>query len=165
MLTQANLKMILHYDEETGNFHRKLRQKGIQTVGEIAGTLTSYGYIRISLFSKQYMAHRLAYLYMEGELPNKYIQVDHIDRNRANNKWSNLRKATNMDNSYNTVMRKSNTSGVKGVSQHKTTKMFEAYLSANGSKVYLGSYLTLEEATKAVRIAREELHGEFANHG
>lgn len=82
MLTQSELKNKLTYNPETGLFGRK---------NKIAGSLRPNGYIQIGINKKLFRAHRLAFLYMTGEWPKS--DVDHIDMDRKNNKWANLREA------------------------------------------------------------------------
>ena len=90
-LTQEYLKSILDYDLDTGIFTWKINKAKRTKIGDIAGW--SYnGYREIEINDKKYKAHRLAWLYVYGEMPNKLI--DHIDGNRSNNKISNLREAT-----------------------------------------------------------------------
>jgi len=89
-VNQEELKAKLDYDPETGIFTRE---------GEIAGTITNNGYVQISINNEPYLAHRLAFLYMEGKLPKNC--VDHIDRCRLDNSWTNLRHATKGENQYN----------------------------------------------------------------
>ena len=108
MITQARLKELLTYDPETGYFTRNVNVKGANA-GERAGTITAKGYIAIGIDRKHYLAHRLAFLYMTGEWPKEL--VDHKDTIKINNKWENLREATNSQNKRNVGARKTNKSG------------------------------------------------------
>jgi len=86
------------------------------------------------------LAHRLAFLYMEGVFPPN--QVDHIDRNRKNNRWENLRTATNAENCRNRT-------GVIGVYENKKTGGWYASIGVEGKSKYLGYFKTKEDALKA----------------
>jgi len=114
ILTQNRLKELLEYNPETGLFIRKKTTASNAQVGNIAGFLNKHtGYKSIHIDGKEYYCHRLAFLYMNGFLPEK--QVDHINRIKDDNRWINLRNATSTENLQNTSLRKSNKSGEKGV--------------------------------------------------
>jgi hypothetical protein len=111
-LTQKRLKEVLHYDPETGMFTRKTNCGGAK-IGDIAGCINDIGYITISIDYKKQHAHRLAFLYMEGYLPED--DVDHINRIRNDNRWENLRHVSKSCNSRNLGISKHNKSGITGV--------------------------------------------------
>ncbi len=110
-LTQKVLREYLHYNLSTGIFTWKSKRPGI-TIGSKAGTALN-GYIAITLFGKRYLAHRLAFLYVEGYIPQ---QVDHEDRVRNHNWWDNLRVLNQSGNIQNASLRSDNKSSVVGVS-------------------------------------------------
>ncbi len=92
-------------------------------------------------------------------------QVDHIDGNGLNNQRHNLREATYNQNAHNVGKRRDNKSGVKGVFWEKRRAKWVAKLECFKKHYYCGEFDTLQAATEAVRAKREELHGEFCNHG
>ena len=98
-LTQEELKELLHYDPDTGVFTWKKGRQGRIKKGGIAGNEDQSGYCKIVVKGKRYGAHRLAFLYMEGYFPEH--QVDHINRDRGDNRWVNLREATHTCNMRN----------------------------------------------------------------
>lgn len=158
-LTQARLKVLLHYDPETGHFTWRVTRN--QTaIGSRAGSPSGDGYIRIKVDGQLQRAHRLAFLYMTGEFPPN--QVDHINRDRTDNRWENLRPATRRENEGNKGLRRDNTSGHRGVSWFKPAKKWAAYGYRNGRRVHLGYFASLEEAAAAAREWREENFGVFA---
>jgi hypothetical protein len=128
--------------------------------GKTAGAVTPRGYLSISISKTRFMAHRLAWLLHHGE-PVPEI-IDHTDRRPLNNRIANLRPATTSQNLFNAKTPLHNTSGVKGVSPHRTGG-FQMQIWAAG-KYYGRHFRTLEEATAARREAAIRLHGEFVRH-
>ena len=118
-MNQDDLKDLLHYDKDTGVF-TWLVSRGHAAVGKIAGCINAKGYLQIRIYGKTYRAHRLVFLYMEGKLPPD--QVDHINRDKTDNRWSNLRHATHLINQNN----KANNNAVIGVGFRKQNKKWFA---------------------------------------
>ena len=85
--------------------------------------------------------------------PENKTCVDHIDNIRKNNHVSNLRFATNKENSQNRKISKRNTSGIKGISYYKGSKKWQAYINIDGIRIYLGYFDNIEDAKQA-RIQR-----------
>lgn len=156
MITQAELKEQLHYDEETGIFTRKVSNSRRVKVGQVAGSLTYNGYIEICVNGKRFLAHRLAWFYMYGVWPVN--QIDHEDRIRHHNWKSNLRDLTQSQNNQNTGIPRSNTSGFKGVHFSKTYSKWVAQIKLHGKHTFLGHYDTPELASEAYKQAQEKLH-------
>ena len=153
-MNQSELRANLSYCPETGIFTRL-------STGREINTTNSAGYIVLKYKGKQYLGHRLAFIYMTGSAP-KY--VDHINGNKVDNSWNNLRECTLQHNNYNMKTTSLNTSGVKGVSWHKRLKKWQAYIKVNKKTKSLGYYKDLELAESVVREARDLYHGEFARH-
>lgn len=158
----AVLKSIIDYDQETGLFTWKNRtceygnHKAWNTKysGKTAGRKNDHtGYIEISIFDSRYRANRLAWFYSYGEDPKEFV-IDHKDGVKDNNKLSNLRKTTYSGNSHNKGAQKNNkSSGIKGVHYNKRDKRYNACISVNKESKYLGSFILLEDARKAVEQA------------
>lgn len=160
-ITATQLRQLLHYDQTTGVFTRMVATSANSRIGEIAGSLhAATGYVHLSLCGRKYLAHRLAWLYMTGKWPKN--QIDHINRNRADNRWSNLRSATNSENQRNSFVRSTNKSGEKGVIWHKRRRVWVVYIGVNGNNKYIGQFKAKQDAVFARRIAALEIHGEFA---
>lgn len=163
MLTQELLKTLLEYEPLSGNFIWRIRPAMSIHEGSIAGSITGTPkYIYITIKGKPYAAHRLAFLYMTGTIP-KFI--DHKDTNKLNNKWCNLREASHEENQANRPTSVTNKLGVKGVCWNVRERCFEAYVQKKGYKKQTKKFKTLEEAVVWVQETRQQLHGDFANHG
>lgn len=147
VLTQRELKRVLKYDKETGIFVWKKSLSNRVKSGDIAGSLDAAGYLSVRINKKAYYLHRLAFLYIEGYLPENL--VDHKDRNRKNNKWNNLREESSTCNSRNCCISKNNKSGITGVSWSKQANKWEASISKESKKIYIGSFINLEQAAEA----------------
>lgn len=132
-------------------------------LGRVAGSPFVRDYRRIAIDGKAYLSHRIIWLWHGNELPDGY-EIDHIDGNRENNRIENLRISTHVQNTQNAARRKDNSSGVKGVSWHKDHRKWQAYISINRKREYLGLYDDLSLAAKVVTEARNKLHGSFAKH-
>jgi hypothetical protein len=95
-------------------------------------------------------------------LDDPKILCDHQNRNGLDNQRSNLRSCTTAENSRNQGLRKTNTSGYKGVTFDKRDKKFKAEIRVNGKLKNLGLYKCPAEAAKAYDAAAANLHGEYA---
>lgn len=163
MITQDRLKEILHYDPETGVFTWLVSPSRGTKKGMVAGhDHKSSGYRVIAIKRKLIPAHRLAFLYMTGSIPEF---VDHINMIKLDNRWVNLRPATKSENNRNQKLRKDNKSGVKGVKWNKANKKWQVQITVNGHRMHLGLWDDLEAAELVSILAREKYHGEFANYG
>ncbi len=145
-----------------GELYWKVNPKFHNKIGTKVGHLHKNGYVTCGIARKNYYVHRIIYLMHYNQYPP---QVDHIDNNKANNKIENLRAATQQQNSCNEKLRVTNTSGVKGVYFNKRKQRWHARISQYYKEIHIGYFKTLEEAEKAIKEKRKELHKEFANHG
>ena len=155
-LTQARLKELLSYDPDTGEFMWVRRGRGFRFK---CGSVGLGGYISIRVDKKLYLAHRLAFLYAYGELPE--FDIDHINGNKKDNRLVNLRQATRAQNTFNVGVRRNNTSGYKGVSWDKGKGKFAAYAMICGKKKHLGRFDAAEEASAAYKAFAIDNHGKF----
>jgi hypothetical protein len=157
MVTQDRLKELMSYDQHTGQLTRLVRRGRMGAVGSVAGTVNTKGYVVVEIDANPYLAHRLAWLYMTGEMPG--MDIDHIDRNKANNRWANLRLATNSENHENRFEpQKNNKSGLLGVCLHKAAGRWVAQIKKDGRRIYLGLHDTPELAHQAYLEAKARLH-------
>jgi len=150
------LSQLLDYDPETGIFRWKQFRRWSAQKGDIAGYVTKKGYRKISIDCVDYGAHRLAWKIVYNEDPSD--QIDHIDRDKQNNKISNLRLATNQQNCMNVAAKKNNTSGIKGVYFNKKQQKWIARIGFNYKKINLGSFEKIEDAALAYKNAEKKYH-------
>lgn len=166
MVTQKRLKELVNYCEETGEF-TWLHSSGRAVEGQKAGYLrppkgNKTPYLVIGIDGNRYFAHRLAWLYMTGEMPAH--QIDHINGIGNDNRWENLRHVTNAENCKNMALGRKSASGARGVRRSRNGNRWEATIGVNYKLVWIGSFGTREEAIRA-RKAAEEAYGFHRNHG
>jgi hypothetical protein len=155
MLTQTRLKEVLDYNPETGVFTRRLKQSGVSQ-GKTSGSLTNEGYMVTSIDSKLYKCHRLAWLYMTGLWP--IGQIDHKNGNRSDNRFDNLRDVAKQQNTENQRKAQRSNKSTSVLGTWKNGNGFAARISHNNTKVYLGTFATVEEARAAYIAAKRLLH-------
>ncbi len=157
MITQSELKDILHYDQDTGVF-TWINPKRKLVINCVAGT-TFEGYIIIKINNKQYRAHRLAWLYVYGKFPSNLI--DHINGIRNDNRLCNLRECTNQQNLFNRKNESNNTSGFKGVYWETARQIWKVCIVVNNKHIYLGRFKEKQEAINSYLTSAKKYHGEF----
>jgi hypothetical protein len=109
---------------------------------------------------KLFRVHVLAWVIQTGEWPQH--RIDHINRNPADNRWCNLRPATQSQNMSNLLLTKASTSGHKGVHWHRAAGKWTAKIKVNKKSFYLGLFDNIENAIEAYRDASKKLHGAFS---
>jgi len=159
-ITQERLKEVLFYSPQFGIFVWKRFRRGGRK-GSIAGSVASNRYWVLRIDRVDYYAHRIAFLYMLGSIPD---QVDHVNGVRADNSFSNLRPATAQLNNRNKKVPVNSSSGIMGVSWHKTTGKWRAHIKVNRKFIHLGMYSHIFEAA-ASRKSAELFYGFHPNHG
>jgi hypothetical protein len=160
LITLERLRALLSYDPDTGLFQWIAPTSNRVCKGAIAGVKDkSTGYVRIRLDDTLYHAHRLAWLYMTGEWPTD--QIDHISRVKTDNRWSNLRQATQAENKRNLPVMRSNTSGVPGVTWFKRDQCWRAQIHYQGRGIALGYFSNFDDAVAARKAAEARYFGEF----
>jgi hypothetical protein len=161
LLTQKDLQNIIHYSPETGIFTWARPRKGIAVTDKV-GTLKPSGYIVILVKAKLYRAHRLAWLYMTGNWPEN--EIDHINGDRSDNRFCNLREATKAQNNWNRKIRKDSKTGVKNVLHYPKWGLYYVKITANKVSHSFGPYKTLQEAEKVAHEKRIQIHGNFISY-
>lgn len=158
--TQEQIKKLLDYDAETGIFVWKERNnKAFNThyAGKVAGRFDKKGYVSIDVkpVKVHCLAHRLAWIYVHGVNPT---ELDHINKDKSDNRISNLREVEHINNSRNYNLRKDSLSGVNGVCFHKRYKAWRARIKVNYKCIHLGMFQTFDEAVNA-RYEAEQRYG------
>lgn len=160
-LSLDRVREALNYNPETGVFTWRIRVGKKVRVGSVAGSKTSKGgYVLINLDRNVALAHRLVWFYVYGEWPSE--QVDHINGDRADNRLSNLRLANQSQNSCNCRLRKTNTSGYRGVSWSKEKRKWVSRIVKDHKQHVLGYFKSKDEAYYAYLQAADRLHGEYS---
>ncbi len=167
--SQETIKSLLEYDQDTGVFKWKKRDFlwwNTRYAGRVAGVINCRGYMIIQLGKKNkislnYMAHRLAWIYMNGSISME-LEIDHINGVSTDNKISNLRLCNQSQNLSNRCENKNRKNKLpKGV-EKQSGNTFCARITSNGKRIYLGNFPTSELAQSAYCKAALKYHGEFA---
>ncbi len=156
MLTVEELRRRLHYDPQSGVFTWQESGRA-GWVGRKAGCMSDWGYLIIRIDGKGISAHRLAWLYMHGTWPEH--QIDHINRDKLDNRIGNLRDVAQAINQHNRASaRADNKSGRLGVSFQRRAGKWIAQIQANNKRHFLGYHATPEAAQEAYRAAKRVFH-------
>lgn len=155
-ITAEECREYLRYEPETGYFYFRSRMGQRGQIGLRAGNAHPTGYRYIQINRRLYSEHRLAWLYVNGEWPNGFI--DHINCVRNDNRICNLRVVDRAGNNQN--RRKANknnlSTGVMGVVADKYS--IRACIGVNGKTIWLGSFPDVESARQAYLKAKRDLH-------
>jgi HNH endonuclease len=164
MLDHAKLIDALEYNENTGEFiwRKKIASKVV--VGKRAGNNKPIpnGYLTMRVFGKNYYQHRMAWFYVHGRWPKH--EIDHINQDKTDNRISNLREVTRLENCRNSPLRPNNTSGYCGVVWDKSRQVWVARIIEGGREKFLGYFNNKEDAAEARKQAEQRL-GFHENHG
>ena len=156
-ITADDVRKKIGYDPETGKFFR-IDDWGSRKAGAEPGSMSKCGYLQIGVCGRTHTAQRLAWLLHYGEWPEGVI--DHINRDKLDNRIANLRCVKRTYNAHNTGPRLNNKTGQAGVCKKQNkrrTPAWEASIKFGGIYYYLGIYPTLEEAIIARKAAEERL--------
>lgn len=153
-ISKERLKECVSYDLETGQFTNIVR-RGHVMPGTKAGSAVKTGYIVIKIDGQDYFAHRLAFLYVHGYLPEI---IDHINHDKADNRISNLREVTQSENFANKPGKHGKTSSrFKGV--FKSDNVFIAVIVVNRKRIELGRFKNEFAAALAYDFKSWEIFG------
>ena len=159
MLTQAELKLLIIYDELSGlvTWNKPNLYCRTRYFGDLAGnSISTNGYKQISLNGKRYRTHRAIWLYVTGLWPKD--QIDHINGVKTDNRWCNLRQCTNLENQQNRKLNVNNSSGYTGVYLNKTTLKYGARIKLNAKYIFLGYFEKIKDANLAYTNAKSIHH-------
>lgn len=167
MIDYKEAQKVFRYNPVTGVFKRVLKKsfkRNYYTCDFTPTSVTGWGYLQVSFNGRPNVIHRIIYSMMTNSDIPEGFDVDHIDGDRLNNKWNNIRLVTRSDNLKNMGVKSTNTSGHHGVSRRSDTGSYHAYINSNGKRIHLGNFPGFEEAVAARKVA-ENVHGFHQNHG
>lgn len=156
-LSQARLREILNYDADTGVFtYRVLR--GHMMPGDVAGSINKDGYVTIRVCRRVCLAHRLAWFYVTGAWPVKFI--DHKNGVKTDNRLDNLREADEFINQQNIrrAPRNKKSSPLLGARWRKDSHMWRSSITINGKNKSLGMFETDADAHEFYLLAKVMCH-------
>lgn len=156
LLCASLARELLDYDQSSGVFTWKVSPRMSVRQGAKAGWVHPRGYTHINIKGRTYAAHRLAWLWVTGTWPDD--QIDHINGERSDNRFANLRMCTGVENVQNTGIYRNNKSGYPGVGFHKASGRWRARIDRGNRQKHLGLFDTAEEAFQAYLLAKRSEH-------
>lgn len=156
-LTVEKIREYLNYDLETGILIWKKKSARNTNIGDRTGSLKPNGYRYIRFDNFECLEHRLIWFGMTGEWPNKEYNIDHIDLNKSNNVWTNLRKVTITENNLHAVARITSKTGFRGIKEIRKSGRYLARIMVNKQEIYIGSYNSIDAAVSARNLKALEL--------
>lgn len=153
-LTLEEARSVFAYDRETGDLRWKVAVNSRALEGDPAGCIQGNGYLVVGYKGFRFSVHRLVWFLSHGAWPA--CQLDHINRDKTDNRLCNLREATESQNHANKLGRKP----LKGV--RRSRDKYGAQIVCRGQRHWLGTYSTPEEAHRAYAAAAQQFFGEFA---
>lgn len=156
-LTAQRALELLRYEPESGLLFWLVRPCQRIPAGTAAGGMNAEGYRTVRIDGRSYLAHRVVWLLQTGDWPQH--DIDHINGDRADNRWGNLRDVSRAINNRNRVVASSrNSTGLLGVTVGRYG--FYADIGIDGKQVHLGHFKTAEEAHQAYLSAKANIHPE-----
>lgn len=153
-ISTKKIRILFRYSPRTGNLYWAHSNRR-------AGFITTGGYRYISIDKEWYLEHRIIWALVTGEHPKN--KIDHKNKTRADNRWSNLREATNYQNALNRKIQSNNKSGLKGVCKLANCNRWRAQIVVRGKHKCLGLYATKEEAYVAYCAGAKKWHGVWSS--
>lgn len=153
-LTQDQVRGLFDYCQDTGLLTWRVRPANSVKLGDVAGSKNNEGYMSAEIKGVAYKIHRLVWLWMTGAWPESCI--DHVNGDRSDNRWANLRLATRSQNGQNRKLNANNKSGYIGV--YPFFGKWRAQIAIKGKQIYIGTFDTVEDAAKAYAQKKRELH-------
>lgn len=155
ILDATRLRELLQYNAETGIFRWRATGRGRKPPHEPAGSKHVEGYLTIRIDGRSYLCHRLAWLYAYGRWP--FDQLDHINGIRTDNRLSNLRECSNLENCQNVRAHRDSSSRYVGVSRTKNGR-WVAHICTAGTVRHIGTFDSEAAAAAAYATEKTTLH-------
>lgn len=153
--SQEVLLSLFEYNQKTGILRWRIPPSRSSALsGGVAGYVNISGYRHLRIHGVVYLAHRVIWTLCTGEQPPE--QIDHLDGDRSNNSWANLRASSHAANQQNRCISSRNKSGYTGV--RPSLGKWRAEIRSDGVFRYLGTYDTPELADEAYRAAKKSMH-------
>jgi hypothetical protein len=156
-LSVERLREVLDYNPQTGVFTWKVNLGRRARSGNVAGGVCSKGYLAIRLDGVLHKAHRLAMYFSDGA-PCVSEHIDHIDRDKLNNRLCNLRKLSCSENLQNAKINSKNKSGAKGVNWSEANGKWQARITLHRERIRLGFFNNIADAIAARKAAEIKYH-------
>lgn len=157
------LRDCLRYDPETGQLWWIKRPPYRLLEPKLAASVDRKGYLVVGFRNKILKAHRVIWMIMMGTPVPKGMTIDHVNGDRSDNRWTNLRLANFVQQSHNRALRPDSRTGLKGVHFHKPSGKWQAKIQMPlGSRKSLGLFHSAEEAQAAYAAASRLHYGDFA---
>ncbi len=157
----SEVASLLSYDPLTGSVRWQRKCRGADPDRE-AGVIGDQGYRVVYLGNRRVRAHHIAWAIQTGDWPPDEMDMDHINGDRSDNRWINLRLASRSQNNMNQKRRSDNRSGCKGVSWRADTEKWHARITVKGRVILLGNFTDKAQAIAARRAAEPIYHEQFA---
>jgi hypothetical protein len=149
------ISALLRYDAGSGKFFW-LHSRGRAKAGKESGMEWSTGYIKVTIFGKHHLAHRLAWLFCHGEFPS--FDIDHINGIKTDNRIENLRPALRFENQQNQRASKKSQTGIRGVYPTSTPNKWDVRIKHLKKYIHIGRYGSIDEAVNARLAAEKKYH-------
>ncbi|MBT2326742.1 HNH endonuclease [Variovorax paradoxus] len=160
-ITAERVRELFDYEADTGLFRHRTDCNSQVEVGEVAGGKDSEeGYWRLRVDGLTVLAHRVAWLWVTGEWPDD--RIDHKNGVRHDNRFSNLRACSALENARNVKVRANSSTGVAGVTWESKYCRWKAHIKVSGKCITLGRFKALLDAVSARRGAEIRLFGDFS---
>ena len=156
MIDQETVKKLFHYDAESGMLLWRNGNGRNVKPWQQAKALNGHGYYTAKVNGKNYLVHRLAWLYVHGAFPKH--DIDHKNRIRNDNRLCNLRAVSRTDNCQNISLPSHNKSGHIGISWFALQKKWTVYVKVNKKNKWLGNYKNLDDAIAARKAGEKQYY-------
>lgn len=143
-ITHEELSKIFIYDGRNLLWRNTLGPKIIKN--KKAGFINDSGYIVVGYKNKLYRAHRIIYYMLTGI--NSTEQIDHLNKDRIDNRIENLRISNQSSNQINAGIKSNNKSGVTGVCYDKSRGKWVVQIQDKNKKSIRKRFLSFRDAVE-----------------